>query len=690
MNHQTHIEYLENILHNYFRFDKFREGQIEIIQSILSGKDTLAVLPTGGGKSLCFQLPSIITEGTAIVFSPLISLMKDQVDSLKKRGISSAYLNSSLSIETQKTILQKLTKGEYKIFFVAPERLLSHSFLNSISISKISLVVIDEAHCISEWGHNFRPMYLKIASIFQYIPRVPIACFTATATPEVRNDIIKYLNLENPNIFVKGFARNNLSFHTEVCKIKKERLMKIIKKYKNGSKIIYTGTRKTTEEISEYLNKNEIPSIAYHGGLNSKARKDIQEKFMTGELNTIVATNAFGMGIDKPDVRLVIHLDLPTTLEAYYQEAGRAGRDGLESDCYLLYSKNDEKLPSLFIFGAFPDIIEINKVIKGINALVNLKRNKYLQGKISELAVLFNIESTKLRAILKLLKRKEIIEFYDDAHLLKFSVAKENPDFHKINKNFHKFRKEIFDYLINYNENSKEILDLKNISDEFSVSIESILTEIKSFESLGLIHISHNSLYSGIKIKQGKIDENIAEEMLNEVLEKKEIMLKKADIVLDYLRTDICKQNFILNYFGEFSPDFICGKCSTCMGEQTDISLLQDAHIHNFSKGISKKNKNLLQLFEKLNLHLENESSFDSIAVKMKLTKPELANLMQTAIEDGWIVKDIPFIKKEKLSQVRAILSKNPNQRLSQVREKISFDIEYPELRILVALARKL
>jgi ATP-dependent DNA helicase RecQ len=682
---------LNKVLRNTFLLQEFREGQIEIIESILDLKDTLAVLPTGGGKSLCYQLPAVLSEGTTIVFSPLISLMKDQVDSLKRRNIPATYLNSTLSDEAQKVRIDKLKKNEYKMFFVAPERLTSRTFTNALEKSEISNIIIDEAHCISEWGHNFRPMYLKIASVFNYIRRVPISAFTATATPEVRNDIIKYLHLENPNIFVKGFARENLTFKTEVVSNKKERLHQLVKKHKSGSQIIYVGTRKSTQIYADYLNSLDIPAIAYHGGLLPFQRKEIQEKFISNEINTIVATNAFGMGIDKPDVRLVVHLDLPTTLEAYYQEAGRAGRDGNESYCHLLYSKNDEKLPSLFIFGAFPDISEIRKVIRGINDLVIARKNLFISGKVFELSALFNIESTKLRTIFRLLKRNELIEFYDDAHLLRYSLNNENLNSNSISKHFHRSRKEIFEYLINLNSDKAQTeVDLKDLSTDFGISLDSCETEIRSFESLGLLDISHNAIYSGVKLFESKISELIVEQLLEEIEERKLILINKANSMLDYLRTDNCKQGFILNYFGEISGNYACGKCTSCSEENPNLQILEGAHIHNFKRELTKKSVQKQEIIDKLVNSIEKSDSMDSLAKMMKQTKPELANLIQSAIEDGWLVRNIKFINNELLREVRIILKNNSNLRLSQIRSKLTSPVDFPELRVAVAIERKL
>lgn len=683
-------ESIFNTLRNTFQLQSFRNGQYEIILSILTGKDTIAIMPTGGGKSLCYQLPSVLSSGTTVVFSPLISLMKDQVDSLRAKNIPAIFLNSSQSESTQKKILDNLQRGYYKILFVAPERLNSSLFQSALKKSEISFVVIDEAHCISEWGHNFRPSYLKISSIFNHIRRVPIAAFTATATPEVRKDIVKFLGMEKYNEYIKGFQRENLSFITEFVNEKSERLINLIRKISLGSKIVYVGTRKNAEDYSNILNKKNISSVAYHGGLPSEERKQIQEKFIKNEISTIVATNAFGMGIDKPDVRLVVHLDLPSSLEAYYQEAGRAGRDTKESECFLLYSKNDERLPSLFIYGSFPDSVEIRKVIRGINDLSSEHKNKFISGSISHLSSLFNIESSKLRTIFKLLARKEIIKFYDDSHLIRFKLNPLIDQLKQVINHFHNFRKDLF-YFIQNNSDFNQIVevDVNEIAMDFGVSAETIISEILSFESLGLINTQWNRNFSGIKLLNSELNESLIEQIILEAEERKLQQINKAEKVLEFLRTNECKQKYILEYFGEKVDNFKCEKCSSCRENSINPKLLESAKIHNFKKEISKKARQNQEIIDQISELSQIADSLETLAQQMKMSKPELANLMQSAIENGFIINPVKFISDEIYNQVKSILKKNSNFRLSQIRERLEIPCEFPELRIAVAFCRK-
>lgn len=340
---------MENLLKHYFGYDEFRPLQKEIIENVLSKKDTFVLMPTGGGKSLCFQIPALKLEGVTIVISPLIALMKDQVDNLKSNGIPAEFINSSLSQAEIIDIQFKILQGEIKILYIAPERLSSESFKDFLASVNLSLIAVDEAHCISEWGHNFRPNYRDLKKLKENFPNVPIIALTATATNKVREDIVNQLNLENPEIFISSFNRENLNLIVMRKKNSYEKILELLKKHQNESVIIYCFSRKETEIMSNRLNENGHKALFYHAGLNDKLRKLNQELFLKDEVNIMVATLAFGMGIDKSNVRMVIHCTFPKTLEGYYQEIGRAGRDGLKSDCVMFYSIGDKRKHDFFI-----------------------------------------------------------------------------------------------------------------------------------------------------------------------------------------------------------------------------------------------------------------------------------------------------------------------------------------------------
>lgn len=340
----------KKILRRYFGYDDFREGQEVLIDSILSGRDTFGIMPTGAGKSLCFQIPALIFEGITLVISPLISLMKDQVGALNQAGIHAAYLNSSLTSNQYFKALKLAGEGRYSIIYVAPERLLSDSFLDFACHGEIAMVAVDEAHCVSQWGQDFRPSYLKITEFIERLPCRPVvSAFTASATKEVREDIIDILMLQNPTVLSTGFDRPNLYFEVQSPKNKYQALMNYLKKHTGESGIIYCLTRKQVEEVCGNLLKAGISATRYHAGLSDEERKNNQDNFIYDCATVMVATNAFGMGIDKSNVRYVVHYNMPKNMESYYQEAGRAGRDGEPAECILYYSGQDVVMNQFFI-----------------------------------------------------------------------------------------------------------------------------------------------------------------------------------------------------------------------------------------------------------------------------------------------------------------------------------------------------
>lgn len=338
------------VLKKYFGYDAFRSGQETVIDAVLAGRDVFGIMPTGAGKSVCYQIPALMLPGITLVISPLISLMKDQVAALNQVGVYAAYLNSSLTQGQYFKALQFAKNGKYKIIYVAPERLLTESFLSFATSAELSFISVDEVHCVSQWGQDFRPSYLKIVDFVKQLKKRPVlGAFTATATKEVQNDVMNILQLQNPEIVTTGFDRTNLSFYVKHAKDRKAALFQILREHYDESGIIYCITRKLVEEVHGLLAERGIEAAKYHAGMTDEERVRNQDAFTSDRARIMVATNAFGMGIDKPDVRFVIHYNMPKNMESYYQEAGRAGRDGEKAACYLIYNPQDVHTNQYFI-----------------------------------------------------------------------------------------------------------------------------------------------------------------------------------------------------------------------------------------------------------------------------------------------------------------------------------------------------
>lgn len=367
------IELIEQQLKNIFGLDSFRLGQREIISSVMSNRDVLAVIPTGGGKSLCYQLPAMIKEGVTIVVSPLIALMNDQVKALREIGIPAGCIHSGVSDDEKKKIFKQMTEEKHFLLYLSPERIQKPGFARWLKAQKIALFAVDEAHCVSQWGHDFRPEYTQLALLRSLKPNVPMMGLTATATPLVKNDIKHQLQLKSPDEHVYGFYRPNLYYQVEFCDDDTDKegyVLKAIEQNPEGRIIIYCGTRKKSEEWSEFLSERGESVTFYHAGLSSQERNRVEQEFHDGSCRILTATNAFGMGMDFPDVRLVVHTQLTSNIESYYQEVGRAGRDGKDSTCLLTYSKKDKGLQSFFITQSDADNRIKNQRWNALNAMI--------------------------------------------------------------------------------------------------------------------------------------------------------------------------------------------------------------------------------------------------------------------------------------------------------------------------------
>lgn len=571
---------LEKILFETFGFASFRSPQKEIISSILLQRDVLAILPTGAGKSICYQLPAKIFDGLTIVISPLISLMQDQVEQIKEK-IPAAYLNSFLTFYEQQQVVNQIENGKIKLLYVSPEKFITDNFVELIKKTEISLLAVDEAHCISQWGHDFRPSYLKIAEVFREIPRCPVAAFTATATPEVKSDIVEKLELQSPKIFVKGFYRPNIYIEVFNLKNKFEKLLDVINQIE-GSKIIYTPTRRETEELNEKLIAKNVSSLPYHAGMTNEERKSIQEFFINNKSEVIVATNAFGMGINKPDIRSVIHYGMPGSIESYYQEIGRAGRDGFKAFAYLIYSNSDRKIHEYFLSNAFPSRQTIIKFYDRLNDLIGLKIGEEskkiipLDYKRIKSILNENLSNQQIQSIISILERNDLIRFVSENDYLMIKILITYDNYNEIKSRltvneqilienlFRKFGSSVTQKLIKIN-----LSTIINLTDLLRTQIEEILDELdqSGIIEYKLITFNEGFYFNSPRIYSDQLPINFAELELHLARG-----IKRLNEMQNLVFTNECRWKFILKYFGEdVGENFYCENCDNCKSKNLRI-----------------------------------------------------------------------------------------------------------------------
>lgn len=663
-------------LNRYFGYTTFRSGQEAIIDSIIAGENVLAVLPTGGGKSICYQIPSLLSKTFAVVVSPLIALMKDQVDSLNKTEVIAAFVNSTLDYHSTEKVLRDIELKQLKILYVSPEKLASKGFSEKIKFLSPEYIFIDEAHCISEWGHNFRPSYRKIKDFIELCEVKKIGAFTATATEEVRNDIIKQLGLADPRIFIKGFERSNLSLSARRIINKKEKVLELLKP-KSLPAIVYAATRKACEDLAEYLTNNNLNAVYYHAGIKPELKRLIQDDFMSGRIKIICATNAFGMGIDKSDIRTIIHFNMPGSIENYYQEIGRAGRDGNNSNVFLLFDEKDQQIQKYFIESSFPSRKQIETAYDiicdyaGIAlGMKNLRPVIVDQGMLS-LFEKKQMNQTIIDSTFRILSDSRYIELINETknqHQVRFPL---NP-------------KKLLSFLKNYsNADHKDLLvllareygalifkdkvkiNLTKLASEMEEPANEIVRFLQQLSQGGIIDYDSPSSLSRLSL----VSERVPSVSLKLDLAKQKLLYKnlnhKLEQMIRYSETNDCRMKFILNYFGEESENYRCGKCDSCTGgediQSTTMEYLDELILQTLHESTTPiKKRNLLQIltgkadipslksfssfgtcahFKKAEL----EHAFDAlVSKKLLLTKNDSYALSEKGIENFTKEKDEP------------------------------------------------
>ncbi len=549
-----------DILQTYFGYDTFRPGQQEAIEAVLNKQDTVAIMPTGSGKSLCYQIPSMLLPGLTLVISPLIALMKDQVDSLTRLGIPATFLNSTLSPAQTEKRLTELRNSEYKLLYVAPERFRVASFHSLIRQKEISLLAIDEAHCISQWGHDFRPSYLKIKEIREQAGNPTLIALTATATPRVRQDIMDQLGLKNPVLLVKGFDRPNLKFFAvefEKDKQKKNELVRMIRAVK-GSGIVYVATQKAVAEIQKLLEDEGIATAGYHGGMDKHQREDTQNRWLDGCAEVIVATNAFGMGIDKPDVRFVIHYNIPGSVEAYYQEAGRAGRDGKTAYCILFFTYRDHMIQEYLIENSFPPEHILNNIYE---YLFSLNKNQILLT-YREIARATDCNEMQVGAAIKLFERYHILKRMQKSELtFSFELLKEaKKGLREVQRA--PLQSQVFKWLTGQTARQQT---LKRALTELQISLEQFNNAMRQLVQRGLIAYEPPFRGRGVELTSKYVPWSKIPIDFKIYEKQKQQQFDRLEEIEAYVEKRICRRKYLLNYFGEPFHKENCGACDVCL-----------------------------------------------------------------------------------------------------------------------------
>lgn len=567
-----------------FGLTDFRPGQRDVIDALATGKDVMCVMPTGGGKSLCYQLPSLAREGTTIVISPLIALMKDQVDALQALGIDAKLINSSLTAGEQGEVIREMAAGRLDLVYVAPERLRNGRFLEAVASANVTLLAIDEAHCVSEWGHDFRPDYARLGQFRErYLQNVQTIALTATATPIVRQDIAELLGLQDPHVFVTGFARSNLRFsvaHLKSDREKDDRLLEYLKQ-QDGAGIIYGATRRRCEELAEWLpEQTRRPIGVYHGGLEADQRKRVQDDFMAGKLSAIVATNAFGMGIDKADIRFVVHYNMPGTLEAYYQEAGRAGRDGKTSDCLLLFSYNDRYVQEFFIENRYPSRDTVRKVYQFLLS----REEDPIELTLDQVkdAIEVNDGSESIGTAETLLARAGVLRRMDsNSNHAMVRIDSDAPTMLDFLPREAKLRRKVMqaiEKIVGARRGEDVFVRPTYLAELAGVDRDQLTRTLRELKRLSAFDYVPPFRGRAVHIVERDVPFEQLEIDFPELEKRKAAEYEKLESVIGFARTSNCRQRVILNYFGDSSGGN-CGSCDRCkpldgsVGRASDVSL---------------------------------------------------------------------------------------------------------------------
>lgn len=619
---------LSLILKKYWGYSTFRPLQEDIIKSVLSGHDTLGLLPTGGGKSITFQVAGLVSDGVTIVVTPLISLMKDQVDNLKARRIKAVTFHSGMKQREITLAWEKVVNGGAKFIYVSPERIGSERFINELRALKVSLIVVDEAHCISQWGYDFRPEYLKIIRLRKLLPDIPILALTATATPQVADDICNQLNFKNEKRFAKSFTRSNLNYLVRKCDSKINEVFHILSRT-TGSAIVYVRSRSRTKEISQYLTEAGINTTFYHAGLDPELKSQRQNEWKNSKVRVIVATNAFGMGIDKPDVRVVIHYDLPPSLEEYYQEAGRAGRDGQTSYAVILPSDNDKSTLRRRLTNSFPPRDYIKKIYELICVFLSIGvgegYDSVFQFEIEKFCNIFKLSTQQVVSALRILSQSGYMHYQAEVNTKSrlvmivnreelYHIAGLSAECETVLKCVLRLYPGLFsDYVYIY---EPEISRLTQLSQQKVYESLLILSNKKIIHYVPKSSIPY--IYFPTAREETKyllIPKAIYEDRIK-------IMNKRTDAIIDYVyNDDSCRVSRMLNYFGEKAPD--CMKCDVCRSKNKVVAEISDVDL-------------TCRIIEFVNNH-KYGVTFQKLKETFRIDAERISDIISHLLEEGFL-----------------------------------------------------
>ncbi len=563
-----------DILKKYWGYNTFRLKQEEVINSILKSKDTLALLPTAGGKSICFQVPALMKDGICLVISPLISLMEDQIKYLKSKGIKSVSISSSMNSNDIQTALTNCLYGGIKFLYLSPEKLRDQSVKEKIDQMNVNLIAVDEAHCISDWGHNFRPSYRLISEIRDTKKNIPILALTATANKSVVDDIQNNLKFKETNLIKSTFLRKNLSYVAINCNSKEKTLLNLLNKFKS-SVIIYVSSRKESNEIALFLKNNNISSTSYHAGIDFKKRIKIQEEWTSNLIRVIVATNAFGLGINKEDIRLIIHMQIPMNMESYYQEAGRAGRDGKTAYSFILYDRLDFNKNNDNLNIWYPEIESIRNIYQKICDYLRIGIHELpdedFQFNISSFCNRYNLDIKQTFIIINFLEKEELIKLYDSKNIKsKIKIIISNAELYKFqiaNSYFDSFIKILLRNYPNIYTNFVNIIETE-IEKKLNIKTQSVRDILLKLEQKGIIKYKQNEVGMQLRFLQNRKDSEKLNISKEKILNEKKLAKEKLDIIIKYINNkNKCRSQNILKYFNEEGHER-CNICDNCIAQK--------------------------------------------------------------------------------------------------------------------------